>query len=959
MTTGTLRSDPAPRQRTLVEVWLRRGLGIGLGLLYAGILAGSAVLFFASPDWHITLAATPYNDCNVGNCGYVAHIANGDLGLTQFPSGEIILCGYRNANDALYTNFNVLPPNPDAVNHATILIYSTNPHSQAPCGFNSTDLADEQGIYALHTATATPTALLTTLLDLVIATIGALLAIVVFLHGTTRSLVRLTVLYLTSLVLAFGLLPDSANNIPYVVVLEAAVATSVTPVLTALLLWELLLATPQQPHWVQTLIRSWLALHGLLFSSYFVSAFMQNPDLYAFINATPTLAILLVDVLTSIVIVIWASARQRDTVRRDNARALVAGLIVAVIPFIALTLLPTLVNAQAVLVSGSTTAVALGIFPATLAYVVLRRDLLRSDFLARLTTAQGVRVLILAVVSGLIAIGASAAFAITDSTTLIIIFATLMLLGLSAPLVDRLIQVVTENGLFPEVGRYNRLLKTASTRTSPGSREQIARELFSEMRLAMPISTAAVMAMLEEEMHFASVGPAGAAPLSLTDGLVRQLEARREPLLRREMPHGSGANVDPWECVIPVSLGDRLVALILLGPREDGLGYSTADRDVLFRLAARRAVALDYIRLLDEVRTALEEQIRVDQLKDQFIMTAHHELRTPLTGLVGYMDIAMQLVAQPEIHQKQLEELGDLLGSALRSSIDLTHLLETLLQADRLSLQQPEVHPEQLDLAPIMRRDAIDIEASALELQHRIVVRCPEDLSVWADRQALSQIIMNLLANAMKYSPADQPIEFTAIRQGEMVRLCVQDHGDGVPPDKQHAIFERFIRLEQHLNSPIRGTGLGLAIARDRALAMGGDIWVESSGLPGEGSLFCFTVPSEQPSENEDAPASLAPPRIPARAAGASVMPNLRITPNGSVIAASTPDEAAFSPVTPGHATTPVAPVVEEMRIPVVAASPEPAQIEPSPFDEAFAGTETLPRHHIVRYGPPAEEENA
>jgi signal transduction histidine kinase len=939
MTTEAMPPRLAQRQRSLADVWLRRILGIGLGLIYLGIVAGSAYFYFASPDWHITLDQNPYNGCMVGNCGYIAHVASGDLGLTKFPSTTIILCGYQSTEHAPYTNFTYIKPTESAVNRATTLVYSTNFSSMTPCGVSPADIETERSYYGLHIATNATQTLLATALDLIIATLSAALAIIVFLHGTRRGLVRLMTLYLTSLVLAFGLLPDGANN-AFPSVIEAIVSNCIVPVLTALLLWQLLLRSSVNLPRLRRetiIIRIWVIFVGVGIATFVVAAIMANPTLYQTAIVMTEVPIVLTGVLASIVIVVWAGIRQRDIVRRDNARALMAGLIVAVTPFITLTLIPTLIDSTIVPVDGATTAVALGIFPATLAYVVLRRDLLRSDFLARLTTAQGMRALVLAIISGLIAITVSAVFGITDSTTLVIIFAALMLLGLCAPLVDRLIQGITENGLFPELGRYNRLLKTASTRTSPGSREQIAAELFSEMRLAMPISSAAVMAMLEEEMRFVSVGPDNAAPLSITDRLVRQLEARREPLLRREMSQGSVANVDPWECVIPVSLGERLVAMILLGPREDGLGYSTADRDVLFRLAARRAVALDYIRLLDEVRGALEEQIRVDQLKDQFIMTAHHELRTPLTGLVGYMDVAMQLVAQPEIQRQQVEELAGVLNSALRASIDLTHLLETLLQADRLSLQRPEVHPEQLELAPIMRRDAIDIEASELELQHRIVVSCPEDLSVWADRQALSQIIMNLLTNAMKYSPSNQPIEFTAARQGGMVRLSVRDHGDGVPPDKQHAIFERFIRLEQHLNSPIRGTGLGLAIARERVEAMGGDIWVESTGEPGEGSLFCFTVPIKEPSDEDVTLPAFVPPPLPARTPHSGIASNVRIAPNGSVIAES-------------------APVGDAIQIPV--SHPAPTAMDPSPFDQSFADTETLPRHRIVRYGPPTEEGN-
>jgi len=126
-------------------------------------------------------------------------------------------------------------------------------------------------------------------------------------------------------------------------------------------------------------------------------------------------------------------------------------------------------------------------------------------------------------------------------------------------------------------------------------------------------------------------------------------------------------------------------------------------------------------------------------------------------------------------------------------------------------------------------------------------------LHVKADPQYVRQVLRNLLSNAYKYTPKQtqvvvsarlgnttQPVEHSC----QQVTICVKDQGPGIDPDDIPLLFEKFVRLKRDLSGPVRGTGLGLYISKQLVEAMKGQIWVESSGVAGQGSCFCFTLPA-------------------------------------------------------------------------------------------------------------------
>ena len=157
-------------------------------------------------------------------------------------------------------------------------------------------------------------------------------------------------------------------------------------------------------------------------------------------------------------------------------------------------------------------------------------------------------------------------------------------------------------------------------------------------------------------------------------------------------------------------------------------------------------------------------------------------------------------------------------------------------------------------IQPIQVQEILDsvitlIEPHLTKEQREVHRLIPAQLTVYADAGRLRQVLLNLSINALKYSPPSTPITFSAHPTFDSpcsVIMKVADKGKGIPPHQQARLFERFVRLERDINSSVRGSGLGLYISRRLLETMDGKIWLESSGIPGEGSTFYIQLPLAQ-----------------------------------------------------------------------------------------------------------------
>ncbi|WP_376795910.1 ATP-binding protein [Thermogemmatispora sp.] len=341
------------------------------------------------------------------------------------------------------------------------------------------------------------------------------------------------------------------------------------------------------------------------------------------------------------------------------------------------------------------------------------------------------------------------------------------------------------------------------------------------------------------------VGAVGAMSLA-THPLRRQRMHRalslREMLARRYVPTAILAPLFSRN----VAVGLLVLARSLRPGTQERQPLGLPDLARAQGFAEQAAVAYTNATLYQQLRTAHQQLQELDQLKDQFMITASHELRTPLTAVQGYLELLAQYDEALSPEQRH-----EFLHKTRLACDELVLLLNNVMDASRLEVDAG-IRPAHIETVAVedIVQSVVDMMEPQLTQEERLVyLDIPPDLAVQADPVRLRQILRNLAMNALKYSPPATPITFRARASldSSSLRPCVlisvSDRGKGIRPEDQPKLFQRFVRLESDVNSPVRGSGLGLYISRRLVEAMKGKIWVESSGVPGEGATFTIELP--------------------------------------------------------------------------------------------------------------------
>ncbi|HET7321020.1 MAG TPA: HAMP domain-containing sensor histidine kinase [Longimicrobiaceae bacterium] len=348
--------------------------------------------------------------------------------------------------------------------------------------------------------------------------------------------------------------------------------------------------------------------------------------------------------------------------------------------------------------------------------------------------------------------------------------------------------------------------------------------------------------------------------LADADGLLRvraahgveeaALERFHEPLDETLIHRLQGLlDVSPSQSFLGVPLVAHGAVTGLLAVVRPASKASTEDEEwLLSAVADQVAVALENARLEQEMGREREERARAmeeageaDGAKDRALATISHDLRSPLNAIDSYAElIEMELLGPVSDRQREA------LGRIRMSGRHLLAVLENVLEMERITAGAVGVHATSVRAAAVIEEAVLMVRPSALAKEQSLVVEKIPDLVFEADPDRLRQVLVNLLGNAVKYTPSGGSLRVVA-SLGELDghssgAISISDTGPGIPADKLQSIFRPYYRIPSTDDTGPEGTGLGLAISRELVRRMGGDIQVESE--PGHGCTFTVHLPT-------------------------------------------------------------------------------------------------------------------
>jgi signal transduction histidine kinase len=248
----------------------------------------------------------------------------------------------------------------------------------------------------------------------------------------------------------------------------------------------------------------------------------------------------------------------------------------------------------------------------------------------------------------------------------------------------------------------------------------------------------------------------------------------------------------------------------------------------------------------DEILQAKQSAEQANRAKDKFLSTVSHELKTPISTIKSLSQY-LAMGVRGGVTEEQLDYLNRIENAADY----LSTLIGDMLDFARLEAGSVEVTRSAVPVSEALARaeSLVEVRFEEEDLTYD-PASCPSDLYVWADPDRLQQILLNLLTNAIKFTPAGGTVSVAVDSDADHVQIHVHDTGVGIAPDAQQHIFDPFVQAQQpESDAEGSGVGLGLAISQDLAEAMGGTLSVDS--VEDEGSTFTITLPLSDPPPDE------------------------------------------------------------------------------------------------------------
>jgi signal transduction histidine kinase len=301
---------------------------------------------------------------------------------------------------------------------------------------------------------------------------------------------------------------------------------------------------------------------------------------------------------------------------------------------------------------------------------------------------------------------------------------------------------------------------------------------------------------------------------------------------------------------VPLMRDDHLLGGLVVFRKTPG-EFDASVIDLLKTFATQSALAIQNARLFREIEDKSRQLDVASQHKSEFLANMSHELRTPLNAIIGFSEVLAERMFG-DINEKQADYLNDILESGRH----LLSLINDILDLSKIEAGRMELEPTEFSLP-----SAIDNSLTLVrERAHRHGITLGRDVGerlgvVCADERKVKQVLLNLLSNALKFTPEGGRIDVRAAVRDGVAEVSVTDTGIGIAPEDQSKLFDEF-RQVGTASKKVEGTGLGLAISRKFIELHGGRIWVESQ--VGTGSTFTFTLPLTIDQPDKDLPAHAA-----------------------------------------------------------------------------------------------------
>ena len=410
----------------------------------------------------------------------------------------------------------------------------------------------------------------------------------------------------------------------------------------------------------------------------------------------------------------------------------------------------------------------------------------------------------------------------------------------------------SDQNLNDTITRLQRLVELSATLNSTLNLDDLLRLIIQTASEVLDCEAASILLYDEakQSLFFAAATGENASklaeiPVPLKGSLAGTIFRTKQPLILHNIKNDSRHNLEASAHVgfqprsllgVPLRIRDKTIGVLESLNKINGR-FTETDKNLLIAVASHAAVTIHNAQLLKALQKSYEDVSKADTLKRNFLALASHELRTPLGIIIGYSTF---------LQDESDGESSDHAEQVLNAALKMRTLLDDMNNLTMLENETSSFISRKASLQNILEKASEEVYEFAQAKKQKIVFDFPkEPLETMVDTKKLRGALVNLLHNALRFSPEKEEIILGLKKKNDKILFWVKDNGIGIAKDELENIFEKFYQIESPNIRRHGGMGLGLTIAQGLVEAQGGKLWAESEGK-GMGSTFKISLPFRQ-----------------------------------------------------------------------------------------------------------------